>query len=110
MGRRPSPPTSPSGPARPARPTAGGRPGLPDRHRLRPAERHPLGDAAAGDGLWLRDDLLAPAAVLAAARRLEETLARPAAAGRAGAGDRLGALLRGQPELPRRFWGALTGK
>src|SRR5262245_7072837 len=110
MGSRPTAAASPPRPARQARPAARGRPGLPDRHRLRPAERHPLGDAAPGDGLRLRHDLLAPAAVLAAARRLEEAPARPAAAGRAGAGHRLGALLRGQPELPRRFWGALTGK
>jgi transposase len=54
--------------------------------------------------------LLAPAAVLAAPRRLEETPARAAAAGGAGAGHRLGALLCGQPEHSRRFWGALTGK
>src|SRR5262245_1719691 len=109
MGGRPATPAAPSGPARQARPAAGGRPGLLDRHRLRPAERHPLGDAAAGDGLRLRHDLLATAAVLATPRHLEETPARPAAARRAGEGHRLGALLRGQPELPRRFWGALTG-
>jgi transposase len=83
---------------------------LPDRHRLRPAEWHPLGDAAAGDGLRLGHDLLAPAAVLAAPGRLEEAAARPPTAGRAGGRHRLGALLRGQPELPRRFWGVLTGK
>src|SRR5262249_52154609 len=83
---------------------------LPDRHHLRSAKRHPLGDAAAGDGLRVRHDLLAPAAVLAAARCLEETPARPAPTGRAGGGHRLGALLRGQPNLPRRFWGVLTGK
>jgi transposase len=47
---------------------------------------------------------------LAAPRRLEEVAARPAPAGRAGGGHRLGALLRGQPEHPRRFWGVLTGK
>src|SRR5262245_52436801 len=99
MGRRPTTPTSPSGPARQARPAAGGRPRLPDRHHLRPAKWHPLGDAAAGDGLRVRYDLLAPVAVLAAARRLEETPARPTPAGRAGGGHRLGALLRGQPEL-----------
>src|SRR5262249_38435081 len=110
MGGRPPTPPSPSGPARPARPAAGGRPRLPDRHHLRPAKRHPLGDAAAGDGLRVRHDLLAPAAVLAAARRLEETPARPAPAGRAGGGRRLGALLRGQSDLPRRFGGVLTGK
>jgi transposase len=60
--------------------------------------------------VWLWGHLLAAAAVLAAPRRLEEAPACHAATGRAGEGDRLGALLRGQPELPRRFWGALTGK
>src|SRR5438552_4300220 len=110
MGSRPTTPASPSGPARQARPAAGGRPGLLDRDRLRPPERHPVGDAAAGDGLRGRHDLLAPAPALAAARRLEETAARPAPAGRPGGGHRLGPLLRGQPDVPRRFWGALTGK
>src|SRR5438105_2808549 len=109
MGGRATAAAAPPRPAWEARPAARGRPGLPDRHRLCPPERHPLGDAAAGDGWWLRHDLLAPAAVLAAARGLEEVATRPAAAGRAGAGHRLGALLRGQPELPRRFWGVLTG-
>src|SRR5262245_30323843 len=108
MGGCPTPVAPPSCPARPARPTAGGRPGLPDRRRFRAAQRYPLGDAAAGDGLRLRHDLLAPAAALAAPGRLEETPARPAPAGRAGAGHRLGPLLRGQPEFPRRFWGVLT--
>src|SRR5689334_4671298 len=110
MGSRPTTVAAP--PRRPeeAWPPPRGRPGLPDRHRLRPAQRHPLGDAAPGDGLRVRHDLLAPAAVLAAARRLEETPARPAPAGRAGEGHRLGALLRGQPNLPRCFWGVLTGK
>src|SRR5437762_1689632 len=88
-----------------ARPGKRGRPPLSDRHRLCPAERHSLGNAAARDGLRRWHDLLAPATVLAAARRLEETSARPAPASRAGGRHRLGALLRGQPELPRCFWG-----
>jgi transposase len=54
--------------------------------------------------------VLAPAPVLAAARRLEEAAARPAPAGRPGGRHRLGALLRGQPDVPRRFGGVLTGK
>src|SRR5438128_421013 len=109
MGRRPTAPASPSCPTRPARPTTGGRPGLPDGYCVRPPQRHPLGDAAPGDGLWLWNDLLAAVAILAAPRRLEKTAARPAAAGRPGGRHRLGALLRGQPELPRCFWGVLTG-
>src|SRR6516165_7991758 len=110
MGRRPTVVAAP--PRRPgeARPSPRGRPGLPGRHHLHLAKRHPLGDAAPGDGLWLRHDLLATAAVLAAARRLEEAAPRSAPAGRPGGGHRLGALLCGQSDLPRRFWGALTGK
>jgi transposase len=110
MGSRATAPASPSDQARQTRPAARRRPRLPDRYRLRPAERNPLGDAAPGDGLRLRHDLLAPAAVLAAPGRMEETPARPPATGRAGEGDRLGKVLRGQPNLPRRFWGVLTGK
>jgi transposase len=54
--------------------------------------------------------LLAAAALLAAPRRLEAAAARPAPARRPGGGHRLGARRRGQPELPRCFWGALTGR
>src|SRR5947199_9433221 len=110
MGSRPTAVAAPPRPPGEARPTPRGRPGLPDRHHLRPAKRHPLGDAAPGDGLRLRHDLLAATAVLAAARRLEEAPPRPAPAGRPGGGHRLGALLRGQRDLPRCFWGGLTGR
>jgi transposase len=58
----------------------------------------------------LRRHLLAAAAVLAARGRLEEAPTCPPPAGGARGGHRLGPLLRGQPELPRRFGGALTGK
>src|SRR5262249_28579691 len=75
MGGRATAAATPPRPAWEARPAPRGRPGLPDRHRLCPPEWHPLGDATAGDGLWLRHDLLAPAAVLAAARGLEEVAA-----------------------------------
>jgi transposase len=54
--------------------------------------------------------LLAPAAPLAAPRRLEEAVARPAGPPGPGRPGRLGQGLRGQPEHPRRFWGARTGK
>jgi transposase len=53
---------------------------------------------------------LATTPALAAPGRLEEAAPRPAATGRAGEGHRLGPLLCGQPEHPRRFWGVLTGK
>src|SRR5689334_19285780 len=103
MGSRPTTVAAPPRRPREVWPTPRGRPGLPDRHRLRPAKRYPLGDAAPGDGLRLRHDLLAAPAVLAAAWRLEEASPRSAPAGRPGAGHRLGAPLRGQPDLPRRF-------
>ena len=45
---------------------APGRPQSPDRHSVRIEERHSLGDAAPGDGMRVGDDLLAPAAGLAA--------------------------------------------
>jgi transposase len=54
--------------------------------------------------------VLAPAALLATPARLEETAARDAGPpGQRGA-DRLGEGLHRQPELPRCFWGVLTGK
>jgi len=54
--------------------------------------------------------LLAPAALLATPGRLEETAARAVGPpGQRGA-DRLGEGLHRQPELPRCFWGVLTGK
>src|SRR5436190_24296837 len=84
MGSRPTAVAAPPRPPGEARPPPRGRPSLPDRHRLRPAKRHPLGDAAPGDGLQLRHDLLAASAVLAAARRLEEAPPHSAPAGRPG--------------------------
>jgi hypothetical protein len=64
----------PAAPARVAqaqrRPTARAGPRLLDRHHLRPEVRHPVGDAAPGDGVRLGHDLLAPLARLAASRRL----------------------------------------
>ncbi|CAI8020130.1 hypothetical protein GBAR_LOCUS12045 [Geodia barretti] len=51
---------------------AAGRPQGADWHSVRTEERHPLGDAAPRDGLWFRDDLLAPAAGLAASRSVAE--------------------------------------
>src|SRR2546421_7765174 len=41
-----------------------------DGHHLRAQERHPLGDAAPGDGLWQWRDLLAALACLAAGGRV----------------------------------------
>ena len=61
------PPVDPQPQGRPApRP----RPQGPDRHPLRPQDRHPLGGPAPRDGLRLRHDLLAAAARLAGRRHL----------------------------------------
>ena len=68
--------TAAAGPQTPAVPQSGtqapGRPQGVDRHTVRIEERHTLGDAAPGDGLRLWDDLLAPAAGLAASRSVAE--------------------------------------
>src|SRR5579871_1139165 len=50
----------------------------------------PRGGSPLGDGLWFRGDLLAPPAVLAAPRRLEETAARAAGSLGPRGPDRLG--------------------
>src|SRR3712207_9107466 len=58
-----------------------------DRHPLRAQVGHPLGDAAAGDGLRLRHDLLAAPARPAGGGRLAGVppyAARPPRAGRPG--------------------------
>ncbi len=67
-------------------------------------------DVTPGDGLRLRGNLLATVAVLAAARPLEETFARPPRPSRSRGSARVVEERRGQSELPCRFWGALTGK
>jgi transposase len=67
-------------------------------------------DVTSRDGLWLRGNLLAAVAVLAAARRLEATSARSSRPSWSRGTARLVEGRGGQPELPRRFWGALTGK
>src|SRR5438445_7367068 len=86
-----------------------GRSRLSDRDHLRPPERDSLVDVTPRDGLWLRSDLLAPASVLAAPRCLEEALARPARSPRSRGTSRLVEGRRGQPDVPRGFWGVLTG-
>ncbi len=47
--------------------------GSTERHRLCAQKRHPVGDAAATDGLWQWDDLLAALTGVAAGRRVAET-------------------------------------
>src|SRR6185312_14013022 len=54
------------------------RPRRPDRHPVRAPLRHAVGAFASRDGLWLRHDLLAKAARLAASGRVGETPARAA--------------------------------
>jgi transposase len=60
------------------RPTACAGSSLPHWDRLRAEERHPLGDAPAGDELRQRHDVLAALAGLDPRRRLEEAPARVA--------------------------------
>src|SRR5271166_278339 len=109
-GDRPTTPAPTQGPARQTWPTPRQRSRLSDRHHLRPSEWDPVVDVTPGDELWLRGNLLATVAVLAAARRLKETFARPPRPSRSRGTARLVEGRRGQPELPCRFWGALTGK
>ena len=83
--------------------------GLPDRHRVRAQERHPLGAAAPGTGLRLGDDVLAAAAGLAAGRGLGAPAPGAAGPARGGRPDRLGARLPGQRQRPGQKGGAATG-
>jgi hypothetical protein len=46
------------------------RPCVPHVHLVRPPKRDPVADAAGGNGLWLRHDMLAALAGLAAGRNL----------------------------------------
>ena len=73
----------------------GAGPGRADRHHLRLQERHPLEDAAPGDGLWQRRDLLAAPARLASSRRLGMLAPGLAESARGGRPDRL------EPGQPR---------
>lgn len=49
--------------------------GAPDRHHFRPEERYPVGDAAPGTGLQVRDDLLVPPVRLGQHQVVERTVA-----------------------------------
>src|SRR5215213_7126870 len=85
------------------------RPRGSDRHRFRPEERHPLGDAAPGDGLRLGIDLLAEVTRLAAGGRVGR--APSGALGPPGRGrpDRLGAGVFGLGERAGQKGGRRTG-
>src|SRR6266496_5742948 len=60
------------------RPEAHPRPRRADRYPLRAPERLAVEHAAARDGLWFRDDVLAAPRALAAGRRLETVAYGPA--------------------------------
>ena len=84
-------------------------PTSPDRNSFRAQDGDPLGGPTPGDGLWMRDDLLAPLARLAGGRRLggpSPSIPQPPPG---GGPDRLVACGGGQRLGPRRFWGAQTG-
>ena len=91
------------------RPPARGRPQGAGRHPVRAQVRHPLGHAAAGDGLRLRHDLLAKAPGLAGGRGVGEAPPGPARPPRQGQRDRLGPLLARQRERAGEKGGELTG-
>lgn len=57
----------------PQRPTATGGPRRAQRHPVRITFRHPVGNAAEGDGLWIRNDMLEAAEILAALRGMAAT-------------------------------------
>src|SRR5713101_5484570 len=79
------------------------------RHCIRPAQWDSVGDAAARDGLWLWNELLAAIARLAGAWYL--AIAPLHFAGLAGAlwTDRLVSGSRGRQFDPGSFWGRQTG-
>ena len=80
-----------------------------DRHLVRTQDRHPLGGSSAGDGLWMRHDLLASAARVARSRCLAghpPRVAQPIARGRQ---DRLVTSFGRQRFRSGGFWGEKTG-
>ena len=83
----------------------GAQPGLSDRHYVCPADRHPMGTVAAGNGLWQRDDLLASPSRLACGWHLANVSQRN------GSGRRDRLVCRRDRQLldPSAFWGAKTG-
>jgi transposase len=85
------------------------RPRCSDRYSLRTQERHSLGDAAPGDGLWLRHELLAPLAGVASSRSLAPAPAGLIAAAGPSRPDRLESRLPGLPEYSRAQGGDQTG-
>ena len=91
------------------RPAAAAAPGGADRHSVCAEERYSLGDAAAGDGLRLGDDLLAAATRLAGCRHLAPAAPRAARPFGPGQCHRLEPCLRGQRLCSGQKGGEKTG-
>ena len=83
--------------------------GLPDRHPLRDAQRHPLGDVATRTRVWQRGDVSAPPARLANGRGLGPNPPGATRPSRRGRQDRLvpGSARRG--ERPGKKGGVAVG-
>ena len=81
----------------------------PDRHSVRAAQRHPLADVAAGDGVRVGHYLLASTRSLAARGRLETTPCCAARRATATGAPRFGASGRRQRLAPRDARGKKTG-
>ncbi len=79
------------------------------RHLIRPAQRNSLGDAAARDGVWLWDELLATTSRLAGAWYLAIAPFRFARLARALRTNRLVTGRRGWQLGQGSFWGLQTG-
>jgi transposase len=90
-------------------PTPGAGPRRLDRHHLRAEERHPLGAAAAGAGLRLWRDLLAPIAGLAGGRRLGRVAPHVTRSPRRSRSPRLEPGVSGQCQYPRQKGGEAVG-
>ena len=91
------------------RPPQGVEPGGADRHPVCAEVGHPLGDAAAGDGLRVGRDLLAAAAGVAAGGGLGPAPPGAAPAPAGGGADRLGPGLARQRRCPGQKGGGATG-
>jgi transposase len=81
----------------------------PDGDIVRVENRHRVGRPAAGDGLWLRDDLLAATARMAKSRRMGQNTPRYAKQITAGRPDRFFACSSRFVVRASCFWGAKTG-
>lgn len=78
-------------------------------YSLRVEDGNSLGVFAQGNGVWIRNDMLATASRLAGCRDLAEGLATLARRARTFRCDRLEYISDRQLQRPRSFWGAKTG-